>query len=105
MSLSHPSMRAQKHDSYCIPRLSTRQSGYICIIFLILANADFSCASAQDTLECLRTVDVNSLQSVNLEISNSGFYGTFVFVPVVDGIFVTQHPTKLLKAGKLNGVR
>ena len=67
--------------------------------------AGFSCSSAQDTLDCLRTVDVNSLQSANVEISVSGFFGTFVFVPVVDGSFITERPTELLKAGKVNGVR
>ena len=50
-------------------------------------------------------MDVNSLESANLEINVSGFYGTFVFVPVVDGSFITESPTELLKAGKVNGVR
>jgi hypothetical protein len=30
------------------------------------------------------------LESANLEISASGFFGTFVFVPVVDGNFITD---------------
>jgi len=51
----------------------------------------------------LRAVDVNSLQSANLGICASGFFGTFVFVPVVDGSFITERPTELLKAGKVNG--
>lgn len=38
-------------------------------------------------------------------INNSGFFGSFVFVPVVDGIFITDRPTQLLKQGKVNGVR
>ena len=74
-------------------------------MFLILTEASFSCSSAQDTLECLRAADVNSLQSANVEINASGFFGTFVFVPVVDGSFITERPTELLKAGKVNGVR
>ena len=68
-------------------------------------NVNFSCSSAQDTLDCLRAVDVNSLVNANLEINASGFFGTFVFVPVVDGSFITERPTELLKAGKVNGVR
>ena len=40
-----------------------------------------------------------------MEISVSGFFGTFVFVPVVDGSFITERPSELLKAGKVNGVR
>jgi hypothetical protein len=53
----------------------------------------------------LRAVDVNSLESANLEINASGFFGTSVLVPVVNGNFITERPTKLLKAGKVNGVR
>ena len=53
----------------------------------------------------MQAVDVNSLGSVNLEINARGFFGTFVFVPVVDGSFITERPTELLKAGKVNGVR
>ena len=73
-------------------------------MFLILTEASFSCSTAQDTLDCLRAVDVNSLQSVNSKIAASGFFGTFVFVPVVDGSFITERPTEILKAGKVNGV-
>ena len=63
------------------------------------------CSSSNDTLECLRAADVNSLQCANLDISSSAFFGTFVFQPVVDGSFITERPTQLLKAGKLNRVR
>ena len=69
-----------------------------------LTKASFSCSSAQDTLDCLRAVDVNSLENANLDINASGFFGTFVFVPVVDGSFITERPTELLMAGKVNGV-
>ena len=74
-------------------------------MFGVLTKASSSCSSAQDTLDCLRTVDVNLLQNANAVISTSGFLGTFVFVPVVDGTFITERPTELLKAGKVNGVR
>ena len=104
---SDPSIELETHDRYCILRLWTRRSIYICNMFWILtkASSNSSCSSAQDTLDCLRAVDVNSLQSANSEISTSGFFDTFVFVPVVDGIFITERPTELLKAGKVNGVR
>jgi len=62
-----------------------------------------SCSSAQDTLECLRTASVDLLQNANLDINTNGFYGTFTFVPVVDGNFITDRPTTLLKAGRVNG--
>ncbi|KDR78758.1 hypothetical protein GALMADRAFT_137768 [Galerina marginata CBS 339.88] len=61
-----------------------------------------NCSSAADTLECLREADVNLLETANVEINASGFFGTFVFVPVVDGTFITDRPTVLLKKGKLN---
>ncbi|KAF9443305.1 alpha/beta-hydrolase [Macrolepiota fuliginosa MF-IS2] len=61
------------------------------------------CSSATDTLACLRQVDVNVLEQANTNISGSGFFGTFLFVPVVDGHFITERPTQLLRQGKVNG--
>lgn len=63
-----------------------------------------SCSSAADALACLRAVNVNTLQAANSAINLSGFFGTFVFVPVVDGTFITDSPTKILQQGKVNGV-
>lgn len=34
-----------------------------------------------------------------------GFFGTFVFVPVVDGTFIVERPTVTLNNKKFNGVR
>ncbi|KDR83230.1 hypothetical protein GALMADRAFT_221149 [Galerina marginata CBS 339.88] len=65
--------------------------------------AQTNCSSAADTLSCLRNADVNTLQTANTVINNSGFFGTFVFVPVVDGTFITDRPTQLLKEKKVNG--
>ncbi|KAH9481797.1 putative secreted lipase [Psilocybe cubensis] len=62
-----------------------------------------NCSSAADTLDCLRNVDVSILETANTVINNNGFFGTFVFVPVVDGTFITDRPTQLLKQGKVNG--
>ncbi|KAF8801557.1 alpha/beta-hydrolase [Phlegmacium glaucopus] len=62
-----------------------------------------NCASAKDTFECLRGADVNALQTANVNINHAGFFGTFTFVPVVDGSFITKRPTQLMQAGKLNG--
>jgi cholinesterase len=65
---------------------------------------DNSCSTSTDTLACLREVDVNTLQAANVNICNSVFFGTFAFVPVVDGTLITERPTQLLKQGKVNGV-
>jgi hypothetical protein len=48
---------------------------------------------------------VNALQTANTQINNGGFFGTFLFVPVVDGTFITQRPTLSLQQSKVNGVR
>ncbi|KDR78749.1 hypothetical protein GALMADRAFT_63744 [Galerina marginata CBS 339.88] len=65
--------------------------------------AQTNCTSAADTLNCLRNVDVATIQNANTVINKSGFFGTFVFVPVVDGTFITDRPTQLLKEKKVNG--
>lgn len=63
------------------------------------------CSSAHDTLKCLRSVDITTLAAANLNIAYNAFYGTWVFVPVVDGTFIKQRPTVALKQlKKLNGV-
>ncbi|KAF5358812.1 hypothetical protein D9758_008541 [Tetrapyrgos nigripes] len=62
-----------------------------------------NCSSAQDTLSCLRAVDANTLEAANTNISMNGFFGTFLFVPVVDGSFITQRATEALRQRKVNG--
>ncbi|KAJ7653507.1 Alpha/Beta hydrolase protein [Mycena rosella] len=59
--------------------------------------------TAENALDCLRKVDGASLQNINLNIILAGFFGTFTFVPVVDGTFITNSPTDLLAAGQKNG--
>ncbi|KAG2359504.1 Alpha/Beta hydrolase protein [Suillus spraguei] len=61
------------------------------------------CGSSSDTLSCLRTTDVNTLQTLNYNISLDGFYGMIPFVPVVDGTFIVERPTVTLSKGRLNG--
>lgn len=62
-----------------------------------------NCASSSDTLSCLRAADVNTLQTLNYNINVNGFFGTFVFVPVVDGTFIVERPTATIRKGRLNG--
>ncbi|KAF9064189.1 Alpha/Beta hydrolase protein [Rhodocollybia butyracea] len=62
-----------------------------------------NCTSAADALACLRSVDANTLGTINANIGLEGFFGTFLFVPVVDGSFIRQRPTESLKQGKVNG--
>jgi len=63
------------------------------------------CASASDTLKCLRQANVTALQAANTEINASAFFFTNVFIPVVDGTFIIDRPTQLLKDKKVNTVR
>ncbi|KAJ7183623.1 Alpha/Beta hydrolase protein [Mycena filopes] len=62
-----------------------------------------NCTTTADSMACLRTVDANTLQTANTQINNAGYWGTFVFVPVVDGTFITQRPTLSFLQGKVNG--
>ncbi|KAJ7573689.1 Alpha/Beta hydrolase protein [Mycena floridula] len=62
-----------------------------------------NCNSAIDTLTCLRDLDVETLATVNLDITPLAFYGTFTFVPVVDGTFITQSPILSMALGEVNG--
>ncbi|KAJ6615854.1 Alpha/Beta hydrolase protein [Mycena sp. CBHHK59/15] len=62
-----------------------------------------NCTSAADSMACLRAADANTLQTANTQINSGGFFGTFLFVPVVDGTFITQRPTVSLMQRKVNG--
>ncbi|KAJ8592162.1 alpha/beta-hydrolase [Rhizopogon salebrosus TDB-379] len=63
----------------------------------------YRCGSNSDTLSCLRTADVDTLLTLNYNINSDGFFGTFVFVPVVDGTFIMERPTVTINKGRLNG--
>ncbi|OAX44700.1 alpha/beta-hydrolase, partial [Rhizopogon vinicolor AM-OR11-026] len=63
------------------------------------------CNSVSDTLSCLRTADAKTLQLLNFGINIGGFFGTFTFVPVVDGTFIVERPTVTIGKGRLNGER
>ncbi|KAK0463607.1 Alpha/Beta hydrolase protein [Desarmillaria tabescens] len=62
-----------------------------------------NCTSAANSLTCLRNANVNVLEQINIDLCVSGFFGTFVFVPVVDGEFIRQRPTIAMREGKVNG--
>ncbi|KAJ6462036.1 Alpha/Beta hydrolase protein [Mycena vitilis] len=56
-----------------------------------------------NTLECLRAADGAMLGDINSNTIIAGFQGTPTFVPVIDGLFITQSPTDALLHGKVNG--
>ncbi|KAH0839491.1 Alpha/Beta hydrolase protein [Lanmaoa asiatica] len=62
-----------------------------------------NCTSSPDTLSCLRAANINTLEYLNNKINYDAFYGTYTFVPVVDGVFIIARPTVALAEGKVNG--
>ncbi|KIM79125.1 hypothetical protein PILCRDRAFT_568262 [Piloderma croceum F 1598] len=62
-----------------------------------------NCDSASNTFACLLAVDADTLNNANNAITSSAFYGTFVFVPVVDGTFIVERPTVTLDRQIVNG--
>ena len=77
---------------YCIPL-----DAQSCIVY--------RCASSIDVFACLQSVEAGALQTANDDMVDSGFFGTFVFVPAVDGTFILERPTVTLAKGQVNGVR
>jgi len=63
-----------------------------------------SCSDAEDTFACLVAIDSDTLNQANNASAFSAFYGTYVFVPVVDGTFITERPTVTLGRQVINGV-
>ncbi|KAF9445722.1 alpha/beta-hydrolase [Macrolepiota fuliginosa MF-IS2] len=61
------------------------------------------CSSAIDTLACLRQVDVDVFAQINIDLGGTSLFKIPGFVPVVDGILITERPTQLLRQGKVNG--
>ncbi|KAF6759864.1 Alpha/Beta hydrolase protein [Ephemerocybe angulata] len=60
------------------------------------------CASARNKLQCLRNVDSKVLSEVQAAVASIGFYGTFVFGPVVDGTVIQDAPLEALHQKKIN---
>lgn len=62
------------------------------------------CAPFVDVIQCLQDVDLETFNAVNDNIALSGFFGTFVFVPVVDGTFIVERPIQTIQKGHINAV-
>ncbi|KLO13416.1 cephalosporin esterase [Schizopora paradoxa] len=61
------------------------------------------CSNATNVFDCLIDVPASTLENVNNEILTSGFFGTFLFIPVVDGDFIVERPMATLERGTVNG--
>ncbi|KAF2688723.1 alpha/beta-hydrolase [Lentithecium fluviatile CBS 122367] len=68
---------------------------------------DFSsrvgCGSSGNVLECLRGKDSATLQQANQNVTASATYGSWAFLPVTDGSFITSRPSTALAAKAVNG--
>lgn len=53
--------------------------------------------------ECLVSQNTSTLINASQIISADGSYGTWAFLPVTDGIFVQDLPTRQLARGSVNG--
>jgi carboxylesterase type B len=62
-------------------------------------------SSSMTILDCLRSKDSATLIAASQNVSASGTYGTWGFLPVTDGIAVQQLPSKQLHSKALNGER
>ena len=55
--------------------------------------------------DCLVSAPSDALQNASATVSASGTFGTWAFLPVTDGSFITERPTIQLLSGKVNGLR
>ena len=63
------------------------------------------CSNATDTLQCLRESETDVLQNASAKVSEASAFGSFVFLPVIDGTFVQDLPSSQLVAKSLKGQR
>ncbi|GIJ97930.1 hypothetical protein Aspvir_000036 [Aspergillus viridinutans] len=57
------------------------------------------------TFDCLVAAPSETLQNASGIVSESGLFGTFAFLPVVDGDMMRERPSAQLKAGQISGRR
>jgi carboxylesterase type B len=57
------------------------------------------------TFDCLVNADSMVLQNASGIVSTSGLFGTFAFLPVVDGNFIQYRPAEQLSWGRVSGKR
>ncbi|KAI2618268.1 alpha/beta-hydrolase [Hypomontagnella submonticulosa] len=60
----------------------------------------------QSVFECLVAADTIDLQNASDDVSTSGLFGQWAFIPVTDGTLIQEKPiSQLLAGGELNGIR
>jgi hypothetical protein len=61
--------------------------------------------STSKIFDCLVSQDTAVLKNASAAISASGAYGTWGFLPVTDGKFIQDVPSKQLQQKRVNGLR
>lgn len=61
--------------------------------------------TAETIFDCIVSKDTETLQTASFNISGSGTFGTWGFLPVTDGTFVQQTPSQQLLKRQINGER
>ena len=58
----------------------------------------------EDSLKCLKGLDVQRIREASLQISGSGTYGasSYTWAPVVDGVFLRETLTEATRKGEVN---
>ncbi|KAF2730933.1 carboxylesterase type B [Polyplosphaeria fusca] len=59
--------------------------------------------ASQTIFACLQSQDTETLQKASNDISTSGVYGSWAFLPVTDGLFIQSTPSQALLKRKING--
>jgi len=59
---------------------------------------------SQPIFECLVSRDLQTLIAAATNVSQSGVFGTWAFLPVTDGRLIQQRPSEALAEGRVNGV-
>ena len=63
------------------------------------------CSGVSNVFDCLINADTAVLQNASATVSVSGDYGTFAFLPVTDGKFITATPSQQLLQKAVSGKR
>lgn len=62
------------------------------------------CDTANAAFECLLEQDLQTLIGAATNVSQSGVYYTWAFVPVTDGTIIQERPSQALAESKVNGI-
>lgn len=58
---------------------------------------------SETLFDCLVSKDTATLRDAAIAVTNSGTYGTWAFLPVTDGVFLQNAPSKQLLEKRVNG--